>query len=143
MGRVWSFCSSNFNIAMSSSQSDRVLRPRINSINYNLEGSSSHLSSSGGVNEMADFQTDSDSREQDSYRRQPANCRSIFKLNRRTHNHIKKYHAFRLERFTFYCAICVKLLYVKEARTRYCKTPLHQLPCNEWGKSPIVQKTTS
>lgn len=125
---------------MSSTTSDRVLRPRSTRVNYNL---SSNLQSSSAINETDQsggrgIQPQSSSPATDSYRTQPSNCRSIFKWSRRNHNHRMKFHSFRLQRMSLYCAICVTLLYPKEAKTRSCQTPIHLLPCNEWGKAPIV-----
>jgi hypothetical protein len=68
--------------------------------------------------------------------------RPEFRLSNRMFNHMIAYHAFRLERLSYYCAICCRLLYQNEVYYRQCETSYHRLPCNQWGRPPIVQRNT-
>jgi hypothetical protein len=69
--------------------------------------------------------------------------RPEFRLSRRMKNHVDSFNHFRLNKMSFYCAICCCLMYEKDAHYRACETPLHLLPCNAWGRPPIVIRHSS
>lgn len=66
--------------------------------------------------------------------------RPEFKWTNRQETHRQNYYRFKHQRKSYHCAICSCLLYESEVFERKCETPLHVLPCNEWGRPPIVIK---
>ncbi|KAL0582512.1 hypothetical protein ABG067_007617, partial [Albugo candida] len=76
--------------------------------------------------------------------RQPnARVREEFVMDNRMKRHVEAFHEFKNEKISFYCAICTKLMYKSDCKERMCATPLHLLPCNEWGLAPIVTRLTN